>query len=41
MASLKETLSDAKVSVKQEKDIVQRISQLESILPHAAQLDEA
>ena len=36
----KDQISDNKLSIKQEKDIVNKISQLELILPHAAQNDE-
>lgn len=39
--SLKSVLSHSRVSVKEEKDIVQRISVLEAVIPHATQLDEA
>jgi uncharacterized coiled-coil DUF342 family protein len=39
IASLKEVIAQSKVSVKQEKDIVQKISQLENLLPFATQYD--
>lgn len=32
---LKDLLSNAKVSVKEEKDIVSKISQLEAVMPYA------
>jgi len=37
---LKDKLSNHKISLKEEKDIVARISALEQILPHAFQHDE-
>jgi len=37
---MKDLLSNAKISVKEEKDTVAKISQLESVIPFAVQYDE-
>jgi len=37
---LQDQISNSKLSVKQEKDVVAKISQLEMILPYSAQCDE-
>ena len=39
LSGMKDVLQNQNVSVKQEKDIVQKIAQLESLLPFATQYD--